>query len=76
MDFDTFTIAAWSLGSKVFTAAVALVFVHGMTKMYDRTDKVKTKETFDLIEGDANAAAIYKGLQIVGFCLLAGAVFS
>lgn len=62
--------------TKLLTFVVALTLVYFMEWMYDRTSKVDTDKSFDTIETDARALAVYFGLRTLAFCVLAGYVFS
>lgn len=72
MDFSTFEISMWSLGNKLFAAAMGLCLLGMMSKVYDRSADVNTQSVFDLIERDANAAARYKGAERIAFAIIIG----
>jgi hypothetical protein len=62
--------------TKMLTFIVALLAVHFMQVMYDRTNKVDTKGAFDVVEKDPRAVADYFGWRVLAFCVLAGLIFS
>lgn len=56
--------------------AVAAIAVFVLLRVRDQVLGVKIHDVMDKIEGDANASALYFGFSVIGFCLLAGLVFS
>lgn len=75
MDIQTLEIAAVGLLNKTATFIIALISIYAMQVLYDRTNSVKYKEAFDLVEKDGRAVADYFGWRILAFAVLAGFIY-
>lgn len=71
-----FGVGLSSLAMKFLTVMVALIVIHFMGWMYDRTDKIESQKAYDLIEANAVAAADYYGKRIIAFAIVVGLVLS
>lgn len=76
MDFAGYEIAVMGLLAKIVTVIAALIVVHIMGMLYDRSDKIDSTKAYDLIEADARAAANYYGYRVLAFCVLVGFILS
>ena len=67
-------IAAWSRGTDLLMLIAAAFAVYAVSRIFDWTTGRKVRGHLDIIETDAHATAVYRGLRFIGICYLIGSL--
>ena len=73
MSDDISSIAAWSQGIDFGKLIVSVFAIYLISRFFDWTTGRKVRGHLDIIESDAKATAIYRGLRFAGLCYVVAA---
>lgn len=73
MTEDISSIAAWSQGIDLGKLVVSVFAIYLISRFFDWTTGRKVRGHLDIIETDAKATALYRGLRFIGLCFVVAA---